>query len=102
MDRRLPRWVCDASFVPRLFGKLIFSSVLKTGGPEVARERWDEADSQADDEGEEALFTPETRSLQSILPDWTRSPLPVGAPPARQPQPSIAPIVATPLVPVGA
>lgn len=56
---------------------------LKTGGVEVPREKWDEANAQSDEDDtmgvtQEGL----TRSPKSVLPDWTRTPLPVGAPPA--------------------
>ncbi|KAF9478855.1 fungal-specific actin related protein [Pholiota conissans] len=55
---------------------------LKTGGVEVPREKWDEeANQNADDE--EMDVTPDSRPrTRNILPDWTRTPLPVGAPPA--------------------
>lgn len=79
-------------------------SALKTGGAEVARERWDEADSQVDPD-EEMMFAPQTpRPTQNILPDWTRSPLPVGAPSARAPPVAvgIGSVVASPIVAVGA
>lgn len=76
-------------------------SALKTGGVEVAREKWDEADSQIDPD-EEMVFAPQTPSGQSILPDWTRSPLPVGAPPARAPQTGLESVLATPVATVGA
>ncbi|KAF9042016.1 actin-like ATPase domain-containing protein [Hymenopellis radicata] len=49
---------------------------LKTGGAELSREKWDEA--AAAPEGEVV-----DRQERSILPDWTRSPLPAGAPSAR-------------------
>jgi len=79
------------------------AGALKTGGVEVAREKWDEiADSQRDPDssmdvdssGDNAAADQSVRS--SILPDWTRSPLPVGAPPA----PRLA--APSPQVPVGA
>lgn len=57
-------------------------SALKTGGAEVAREKWDAADVHAEmDMDEDILSSPE--ALKSILPDWTSSPLPTGAPSAR-------------------
>jgi actin-related protein 10 len=72
---------------------MCFSRALKTGGTEVAREKWDEADAQmdGDDGGDVSPQTP--HSARSILPDWTRSPLPVGAPPAKAPIPAIQPVV---------
>ncbi|KAI0925654.1 hypothetical protein AcV5_008332 [Taiwanofungus camphoratus] len=59
------------------------AGALKTGGVEVPREKWDEANAQSDEDDtmgvtQEGL----TRSPKSVLPDWTRTPLPVGAPPA--------------------
>lgn len=67
------------------------AGALKTGGVEVAREKWDEADVQSDDDAMETA--PETmRSPKNILPDWTRSPLPAGAPPAPRPTPVQIPI----------
>lgn len=56
---------------------------LKTGGVEVARERWDEADpSRGADESMDTPVDLESRAARNILPDWTRTPLPAGAPPA--------------------
>lgn len=59
-----------------------FHSALKTGGEEILRERWDEAQSRAPDTGD--TITPVTTSLGKkigmALPDWTRGPLLVGAP----------------------
>ena len=72
----------------------------------MAREKWDEADSQVDPD-EDSVFAPQTpHASQSILPDWTRTPLPVGAPPAKPPQPTpnlpaVAP-VPMPVLTVGA
>ena len=57
-------------------------SALKTGGVEVARERWDEADIQIDEDEMDVSPTAPRSTARSILPDWTRSPLPAGAPPA--------------------
>jgi actin-related protein 10 len=57
---------------------------LKTGGEEISRERWDEADVERDlvEDGELTPEQPVERIRQggSVLPDWTRTPLPVGAP----------------------
>ncbi|KAJ3554718.1 hypothetical protein NM688_g2965 [Phlebia brevispora] len=78
------------------------AGALKTGGAEVARERWDEADSQVDPDEETVFASPAPRPTQNILPDWTRSPLPIGAPPAKGPQPGFNSTVASPLVAVGA
>lgn len=67
---------------------------LKTGGIEVAREKWDEADADQDlDENSDSDSMPMTpggasshkriRVDAGVLPDWTRAPLPMGAPSAR-------------------
>ncbi|KAI0719416.1 actin-domain-containing protein [Cerioporus squamosus] len=68
------------------------AGALKTGGVEVQREKWDEAEAQPDEDvpmdsspprpgGAGARSSP----AKDILPDWTRTPLPVGAPPAPRP-----------------
>ncbi|KAI0733558.1 actin-domain-containing protein [Fomitopsis betulina] len=77
------------------------AGALKTGGAEVPRERWDEADVPPEDEDDamQGVADP-TRSPRSILPDWTRTPLPIGAPPAPRPQP--APTILIPQTEVGA
>jgi len=71
---------------------------LKTGGAEVSREKWDEADAAAQNaEDEEMEVAPETPSRpRSILPDWTRSPLPAGASPANAKPPATPPTPHTP------
>lgn len=55
----------------------------------MAREKWDEADTHMDgdeDDDMESQSPVTPRSIvRSILPDWTRTPLPVGAPPAKAP-----------------
>ncbi|KAG6857384.1 hypothetical protein H0H87_004746 [Tephrocybe sp. NHM501043] len=54
---------------------------LKTGGAEVSRERWDEANTKHDpDQSMDVSADFEDRAASNILPDWTRTPLPVGAP----------------------
>ena len=57
---------------------------MKTGGVEVPREKWDEADPAQD--GDEDMPPVSAGALdrapRNILPDWTRTPLPAGAPPA--------------------
>jgi actin-related protein 10 len=77
------------------------SRSLKTGGTEVAREKWDEADpskrERDDDMDVSADFS--DRSPMSVLPDWTRMPLPVGAPSAVS-RPTVDP--PSPMTAVGA
>lgn len=52
------------------------ASSLKTGGAEVARERWDEAD-PAQDADDLPLVSASAldRAPRNILPDWTRIPV---------------------------
>ncbi|KAK7033266.1 actin-related protein 10 [Favolaschia claudopus] len=54
---------------------------LKTGGTEVNREQWDMADANRDGDGGMDVSMDDDR-VRMVLPDWTRSPLPVGAPTA--------------------
>jgi len=80
------------AFVPALMAWVggSLAGALKTGGLEVAREKWDEMGDQdrdgdegmevTEDGGEEAVTTPQ--KPRSILPDWTKSSLSPGAPPA--------------------
>ncbi|KAG9224895.1 hypothetical protein CCMSSC00406_0001954 [Pleurotus cornucopiae] len=60
------------------------AGALKTGGAEVARERWDESElaERDPDESMDISMSPE-KPTKMFLPDWTRSPLPGGAPSAR-------------------
>ncbi|EKM58531.1 uncharacterized protein PHACADRAFT_117568 [Phanerochaete carnosa HHB-10118-sp] len=60
------------------------AGALKTGGAEVVREKWDEADAAhvEDDDAMDVSPTAPRSAARNILPDWTRSPLPAGAPPA--------------------
>ncbi|OAX37482.1 actin-like ATPase domain-containing protein [Rhizopogon vinicolor AM-OR11-026] len=60
------------------------AGALKTGGVEVAREKWDEADpAQIDQDDDVVMIAPPSEyAPRSVIPDWTRGPLPVGAPPA--------------------
>ncbi|KAE9405210.1 actin-like ATPase domain-containing protein [Gymnopus androsaceus JB14] len=67
------------------------AGALKTGGTEVSREKWDEADPEREDPDAESpprsQAQQQSRAMQippprNILPDWTRWPLPVGAPSA--------------------
>ena len=61
---------------------------VKTGGVEVAREKWDEA---GDNPGpDDSIAEGDVASRSSdVIPDWTRTPLPMGAPPANPPQPQM-------------
>ncbi|KAI0749669.1 actin family [Daedaleopsis nitida] len=66
------------------------AGALKTGGVEVQREKWDEAEAQPDTDEDLPMDSSPPRPAKSspaknILPDWTRTPLPVGAPPAPRP-----------------
>jgi len=56
------------------------AGALKTGGVEVPREKWDEADAQLDPDDAMDVAEDVTRSPKNVLPDWTRAPLPMGAP----------------------
>ena len=59
------------------------SRSLKTGGVEVAREKWDEANTNHDpDTSMDVSADFEDRTTRNILPDWTRTPLPPAAPSA--------------------
>ncbi|KAF7986458.1 hypothetical protein HWV62_31233 [Athelia sp. TMB] len=57
---------------------------LKTGGVEVPREKWDEADPAQNEDNDVPPMSAGSldRAPRNILPDWTRTPLPQGAPPA--------------------
>lgn len=64
---------------------------MKISGVEISRESWDEAEAEDEEELDEEL---ELAALQSSipakrpgfhLPDWTRAPLPPGAPLAPRP-----------------
>lgn len=63
---------------------------MKIGGTEVPREKWDEADhdaQQATSQGDSTSRTARS-AARSVIPDWTRTKLPEGAPPARTPIPA--------------
>lgn len=64
---------------------------MKIGGTEVPREKWDEADhdakQQATSQGDSTSRTARS-AARSVIPDWTRTKLPEGAPPARAHIPS--------------
>ncbi|KAJ6531966.1 actin-domain-containing protein [Mycena capillaripes] len=55
---------------------------LKTGGVEVNREQWDMAEANRDGDGSMDVSVDIENRTHIVLPDWTRSPLPAGAPPA--------------------
>ncbi|KAF8802484.1 fungal-specific actin related protein [Phlegmacium glaucopus] len=55
---------------------------LKTGGVEVAREKWDENDPNRNNEDSMDISSDPASNFQNILPDWTKPPLPQGAPSA--------------------
>jgi actin-related protein 10 len=75
------------------------AGVLKTGGVEVAREKWDEAGGHPGPEDSTEESDVVVRST-NVIPDWTRTPLPMGAPPANLPPPQM--LEAAPLAVVGA
>ncbi|KAH7868394.1 fungal-specific actin related protein [Lentinula edodes] len=88
------------------------AGALKTGGTEVSREKWDEADPEMEDTDTSISETParsrqtqqQTRALQippprNILPDWTRLPLPVGAPSVGLSSTSVKTVSPTALIP---
>ncbi|KZV94722.1 actin-like ATPase domain-containing protein [Exidia glandulosa HHB12029] len=73
------------AILPWLGGSL--AGALKTGGEEITRERWDEADIEKEDVGsdddEEAPVEHVVERVRQggfVLPDWTKTPLPLGAP----------------------
>jgi actin-related protein 10 len=69
------------------------AGALKTGGVEVAREKWDESDpSQTDQDDDVVMILPTSEYVpRNVIPDWTRGPLPAGAPPAVAPRPPPSP-----------
>lgn len=67
---------------------------MKIGGAEISREKWDEAEAGEEDDDDENLDIQMGGTGGSLipakrpgfhLPDWTRAPLPPGAPPAPRP-----------------
>ncbi|TFK40187.1 fungal-specific actin related protein [Crucibulum laeve] len=56
---------------------------LKTGGVEVAREKWDEGDTSGNADDSMDISSDSPSRPHGILPDWTRTALPTGAPIAR-------------------
>lgn len=66
---------------------LVLERSLKTGGVEIPREKWEEADVREEFETEDGAVTtvpasPTSQVYNKVLPDWTRGPLPIGAPAA--------------------
>jgi len=75
------------------------AGAMKTGGEEITRERWDEASEDVfgsvEDQGDLDPSTPSGSAPQEstsigtsrahIIPDWTRNPLPQGAPSVHAP-----------------
>lgn len=59
------------------------AGALKTGGAEVARESWDEAVIQPPPADDDSMDLDLETKKKGIIPDWTRTPLSMGAPPAR-------------------
>jgi len=64
---------------------LFLERSLKTGGVEISREKWEEADIREEVETEDGAVetvpsSPTSQVYNRILPDWTRGPLPVGVP----------------------
>lgn len=61
----------------------------------MSREKWDEAFASCneDDDAMESvpLASPGQKASGGMLPDWTRTPLPVGAPSVAAPKPTVAP-----------
>ncbi|KAH8117931.1 actin-like ATPase domain-containing protein [Phellopilus nigrolimitatus] len=77
-----------AATLPWVGGSL--AGAMKISGIEIAREKWDEAeaaDDEDDEDGDDPLVVGEVPSKRPgfHLPDWTRAPLPTGAPPAPRP-----------------
>lgn len=57
------------------------SRSLKTGGAEIAREKWDEDDVNRNADDSMDVFVEITgRTARNVLPDWTRTLLPSGPP----------------------
>lgn len=76
------------ALLPWIGGSLAGS--LKISGMEVSREKWDEAAAEdgeevIDEETQEVFTTIPAKRTGYHLPDWTRVPLPPGAPPAPRP-----------------
>lgn len=70
-----------------LYSFPVLERSLKTGGVEIPREKWEEADVREEVETEDGAVTtvppsPTSQVYNRVLPDWTRGPLPIGAPAA--------------------
>ena len=64
-------------------GYLAICRSLKTGGVEVAREKWDENDPNRNIDDSMDISSDDkgpTSNFRNILPDWTKTLLPQGAP----------------------
>ncbi|KAK7682630.1 hypothetical protein QCA50_014430 [Cerrena zonata] len=66
------------------------AGALKTGGAEITREKWDEAEARTNPD-ESMTIEPNDKTIHELVPDWTRSPLPVGAPTVIRSQPAVVP-----------
>ncbi|TFK49938.1 actin-domain-containing protein [Heliocybe sulcata] len=92
------------AFMPSLMAWVggSLAGAMKIGGAEVTRERWDEMESQRESQEDDSTTVQSyARSSAAVLPDWTRAPLPVGAPMAAVIRHAPAP-EAMPQTPVGA
>ena len=69
-----------------------FFRAMKIGGEEIAREKWDIASAEDQNDDDMDIDTPiagpasRSSTANSILPDWSRSPLPPGPPRAPRAQ----------------
>ncbi|KAJ7475999.1 actin-domain-containing protein [Mycena latifolia] len=76
---------------------------LKTGGVEVNREQWDSVEAANRDGDGSVDVSMNAEHVQIVLPDWTRSPLPSGAPSAHSNPPMSSSVrMSSPQVQVGA
>lgn len=93
---------CLYTFVFILTNLLVFLSALKISGEEISRDKWDEADEPSDDEDDEDMEVEGSVKPNivhvvrraSALPDWTRPPLKIAAPPANAPTRPPVPVIA--------
>lgn len=85
---------CKATDIPPHF------RALKTGGAEITREKWDEAEARTNPD-ESTTIESNAKTVSELVPDWTRSPMPAGAPPVViRSQPAMVPV--SPQTAVGA